>query len=189
MGTSATPARGGPVFLVVVTLVVAVLGAVVVVGLALVALFAAVTVVALAFATVVALALVVALVAFAVLAGVFVTVVSLAFVVALAVILVAFAEAALDGAVFFGCTPFLAAEVTFFTAMPGPFEMALRHPHETPRRVREDKAIRLSSQWRNAATALVSPEPTPESVAGQAGSQSGESTVVVCSPPAHLPAA
>jgi hypothetical protein len=70
---------------------------------------------------------------------------------------VAILAAALVGAAFFGVTPLLAPEVAFFTAMLGPFTMALRLPHATRTCVREDKAIRRSSQWRNAALVSVSP--------------------------------
>src|SRR5450631_1450952 len=72
-----------------------------------------------------ALALVVALVAVTFAAGLLaVTFGALAFVVG------AFLVAALLGAAFFGGTPLLAAEVIFFTAMLGPFMMALLRPHE-----------------------------------------------------------
>jgi Na+/H+-translocating membrane pyrophosphatase len=80
-----------------------------------------------------------------------------------AVILLAadFVRTALVGTAFFGRAPFLAAEVAFFTAMLGSFKMALRRPRETHTRVREDKAIGRSSQWRNAALVSVSPQQIP----------------------------
>jgi hypothetical protein len=49
---------------------------------------------------------------------------------ALAFVIRASLVAALLGAAFFGGTPLLAAEVTFFTAMLGPFKMALLRPRE-----------------------------------------------------------
>ena len=61
---------------------------------------------------------------FVALAFVAVTLVALAFVVAIL-------AAALVGAAFFGVTPLLAPEVAFFTAMLGPFKMALDRPHES----------------------------------------------------------
>ena len=67
----------------------------------------------------------------------------------------------LAGTALFGRAPFLAAEVAFFTAMLGPFKMALRIPNETGTCVREDKAIQRSSQWRNAALVSVSPRQDP----------------------------
>jgi hypothetical protein len=104
--------------------------------------------VALAFATFVAFAFVVALVAFAVFAALFVvTFVSLAFVVAFAAVILvalAFVATALVGTAFFGRTVFLAAEVTFFTAMLDPFKMNFVVPTKHERvcvRIRPSAAV------------------------------------------------
>jgi hypothetical protein len=67
-----------------------------------------------------------------------------------AVFVAVFVATALAGAAFFSVTPFLVADVAFFTAMICPFKVALRHPANADR-WREDKAIPPSTQWRNAA--------------------------------------
>jgi hypothetical protein len=100
----------------------------------------------------------------ALVALVFVTFVELVFAAVLAavgLVALALAAAALAGTALFGRAPFLAAEVAFFTAMLGPFKMALRSPNETGTCVRENKAIRRSSQWRNAALGSVSQQQNP----------------------------
>jgi hypothetical protein len=82
----------------------------------------------------------------------------------------AFFGAALSGAASFGGTPLL-PELTFFTAMLGPFKMALHRPHGTRTGVGEDKAIRQSSQWRNAALDSINPDKSPEPVTASRSEQ------------------